>query len=98
MTNDNPIASNLRPANSGLWALADGGRLFPVTWEKLTPPCSMTAPSLRTRLIPPPPSLSPSSRCHSLRSNTALPSTSSSALQILSWSLIKYALTASLSG
>ena len=32
-----------------------GGRRSPVTWEKLTPPFSMTVPDSRTRVRPPPP-------------------------------------------
>ena len=33
-----------------------GGHLAPKTWEKLTPPFSITGPSTSTRLRPPPPS------------------------------------------
>jgi hypothetical protein len=39
----------------GPMALADGGRPLPNTWEKLTPPFSITAPFSITRVRPPPP-------------------------------------------
>src|SRR5690554_359087 len=55
-TSDTPIASKLRPANSGRWAVAEAGMALPMTWEKLTPPRSKKVPSSMTRVCPPPPS------------------------------------------
>src|SRR3546814_2382064 len=55
MTNDTPRASKPRPASSGRWALAEGGRPLPKTWEKLTPPFSISVPFSITRVRPPPP-------------------------------------------
>ena len=48
------MASKPRPANSGRCAVADGGRWVPVTWERLIPACSNSAPLRNTRLRPPP--------------------------------------------
>jgi hypothetical protein len=55
-TSETPIASKPRPASSGRWAVAEGGRVLPITCEKPTPPRSSTLPSSMMRVMPPPPS------------------------------------------
>ncbi len=52
---DTPVAWKDRPASSGREAVADAGRLSPMTWEKLTPALSKVLPPSSTRVIPPPP-------------------------------------------
>ena len=42
-------------ASSGRWAVAAGGNWSPLTWEKLTPPFSSTAPFPITQVMPLPP-------------------------------------------
>ncbi len=51
-TSDTPIASKPRPASSGRLAVADGGRVSPITCEKPTPPRSSTAPFSRMQVRP----------------------------------------------
>ena len=54
-TTETPIAVNGAPASAGRSWVAEAGRPAPATSEKLTPPCSMRAPSFSTRDSPPPP-------------------------------------------
>ena len=63
-----------------VWALADGGKLSPNTWEKLTPPFSISAPFSITRVRPPP----PAGRCQASSANTAWPSSACRAEQMRS--------------
>src|SRR5690606_14796954 len=63
------------------------------TWEKFTPPFSITVPSASTLVLP----LPPSSRSHLSSQKRAWPSSTSSLLQILSCKASKAAFTASVS-
>src|SRR5687768_7565069 len=93
MTSDTPIATHGASASSGRCAVALGGSRVPITCEKLTPACSKTEPPRSTRLSPPPPSV----RSHLSRANSAVPSATSSAEQMRSCRLRRYASTASTS-
>ena len=71
------MASYLQPARVGLWTVAAVGSWSPLTWEKLTPACSKSAPWHRIRVRPPPPLW-----CVQISSvNNVLPSVRSSAEQ-----------------